>query len=75
MDQNDKEKTPFCCTRVLFEFNVMPFGLCNAPSTYQHLMSIVLRDCGAFAIPYLDDIIIFSPSMDEHLRHLDIVFS
>ena len=52
----------------------MPFGLANAPGIFQELMSIVLQDLGNFAIAYLDDIIIFSSSMKEHVRHIQIVF-
>ena len=43
MKQEDKEKTAFTCHKGLFHFNVMPFGLCNAPATFQHLMPIVLN--------------------------------
>ena len=58
MDEKDKEKTAFACHRGLFEFNVIPFGLSNAPAVFQDLMSIVLNGCNAFAITYLDDILI-----------------
>ena len=67
MDEKDKEKTAFACHRGLFEFNVMPFGLSNAPAVFQELMSIVLNGCNAFAIAYLDDILIFSETFDEHI--------
>jgi hypothetical protein len=75
MDENDKEKTAFACHRGLFEFNVMPFGLSNAPAIFQELMSIVLQDCSDFATAYLDDILIFSSSLEEHLSHLRLIFS
>ena len=42
MDPADKPKTEFCTPKGLFEFNVMPFGLCNAPATFQRLMDSVL---------------------------------
>ena len=42
MAKEDHAKTAFCTTEGLFEFTVMPFGLCNAPATFQHLMSLVL---------------------------------
>ena len=45
MDEKDKEKTTFACHTGLFEFNVMPFGLSNAPVVFQELMSVVLNGC------------------------------
>ena len=74
MDEKDKEKTAFACHRGLFEFNVMPFGLTNAPAVFQELMSIVLNGCNAFAIAYLDDILIFSETFEEHMLHLNTIF-
>ena len=74
MNDNDKEKTALACHRGLFEFYVMPFGLSNAPAVFQELMAVVLRGIGTFAIAYLDDILVFSPTLEKHLRHLDVVF-
>ena len=74
MDENDKEKTAFACHKGLFEFNVMPFGLSNAPAIFQELMSVVLQDLSSFAVAYLDDILIFSPTIDDHLNHINTVF-
>ena len=75
MDERDREKTAFACHRGLFEFLVMPFGLSGAPPVFMELMNIVLEGLEDFAIPYLDDIIIFSASPDEHLSHLRAVFN
>ena len=47
----------------------MPFRLANAPGIFQELMPIVSQDCGNFAMAYLDDIIIFSSSVKEHIRY------
>ena len=58
----------------LFNFRVMPFGLANAPGVFSQLMSIVLDEMGTFAIPYLDDIMVFSRSPEEHFKHLQRVF-
>ena len=74
VNEKDKEKTAFTSHSGLHEYNVMPFGLQNAPSTFQRLMSTVLRDMSHFNLAYLDDVIIFSPSIAEHLKHINLVF-
>ena len=57
-----------------YQFRVMPFGLKNAPSTFQNLMRHVLAEqWGRFAIAYLDDIIVYSQTWEEHLLHLSLV--
>ena len=77
IDERDKAKTAFQVgTLGFFEFHRMPFGLCNAPATFQRLMErcmgdMNLRDC----LIYLDDVIIFSATFEEHLNRLEAVFS
>lgn len=73
MDEEDKEKTAFACHRGLFEFNVMPFGLSCVPAIFQELMAIVLQGL-PLATAYLDDILIFSENLEDHLYHLETVF-
>ena len=66
----DKEKTTFTYHRGLYKYNVMPFGLANTPGIFEELMSIVLHGLGYFTMVYLDDIIIFSASEEEHKQHI-----
>jgi Reverse transcriptase (RNA-dependent DNA polymerase) len=54
---------------------VMPFGLCNVPTTFMRLMNDMLRlYIDNFVIIYLDDILIYIPIWDEHLEHVENVF-
>ena len=64
-----KEKTAFCCHMGHFQFIKMPFGLNNAPSTYQRCIDVILMGLkGTDCLVYLDDIICFSTNMEEHVR-------
>ena len=51
----------------------MLFGLSNAKAAFQALMSVVLQGCNNFATAYLDDILVFSATLEEHLEHLSII--
>lgn len=70
--EEDKEKTAVITPFGLFEFNVMSFGLRNAPSTFQRFINEVLIGLD-FVFPYLDDILIASKSEEEHKIHLNLV--
>lgn len=75
MSSDSKEKTAFITHEGLYEFSVMPFGLCNAPATFQRLMEVTL--CGlarSKCVVYLDDILIMGKSFQEHLNNLKEVF-
>ena len=68
-------KTAFVISRMgKYEFNRVPFGLAQAPAYFQKLINEVLTDCN-FTMVYLNDIIIFSKTEEEHLEHLEIIFS
>jgi hypothetical protein len=69
-----QEKTAFITPQGLYEFTVMPFGLMNAPATFQRMITKVLAGTEQFAGAYLDDVIIHSTTFDEHLEHLRLVF-
>ena len=70
----DIKKTAFNTQFGAFEWVVVPFGLCNAPSTFQLVVNDILRDhLGIFVWVYIDDILIFSKNAQEHQRHLDLI--
>ncbi|CAI7879812.1 unnamed protein product [Closterium sp. NIES-53] len=72
---DDCHKTAFRTRYGSYEFTVMPFGLTNAPSTFQLTMNRIFRDLlDRCVIVYLDDILIFSKTREQHLRDLDAVF-
>ena len=75
LDPEDSEKTAFCTKYGLYQWRVMPFGLCNAPSTFERLMEKVLAGLQwKVALLYLDDVIVFSSTMEQHLERLRLVF-
>src|SRR5438132_14131958 len=75
MRESDKKKTAFITKFSTYEFNVMPFGLCNAPATFQRLMDNILRlHIGTIAVVYLDDITVFSPTYKQHIKDLQMIF-
>ncbi|GFQ81649.1 retrovirus-related Pol polyprotein from transposon opus [Trichonephila clavata] len=71
--EEDKPKTAITTPFGLYEFNVMSFGLRNAPSTFQRFIKEVLRGLD-FVFPYLDDVLIASSSEEEHEKHVKLVF-
>jgi len=73
--EKDREKTAFVTYDGLYQFNVVPFGLTNAPGTFQRLMSVILSGLQWTKCPvYLDDVIVFGRDFDEHLSRLEEVF-
>lgn len=75
MDKDSIEKTAFTVNHGHFEYLRMPFGLKNAPATFQRMMDEILRDyLYKFCFVYMDDVVIFSKSLSEHLDHIRIIF-
>ncbi|KAL0179640.1 hypothetical protein M9458_025082, partial [Cirrhinus mrigala] len=70
----DEWKTAFSTTSGHYEYRVMPFGLANSPSYFQAFINEVFRDMlNRWVIVYIDDILIFSNSLTEHIRHVRAV--
>jgi len=73
--EEDREKTCFVTRKGVFGFKVLPFGLCNAPSTFQRLVDMTLAGLTwEICLCYLDDLIIFSKTFDDHIKRLQAVF-
>lgn len=71
MSDDAKKKAAFCIPGGLYQFRVMSFGLCNAPGTFERLMERVLAGLSwKSCLLYLDDIIVYSQTFDQHLKHL-----
>ena len=75
MDEESRQYTAFTVGSMgVYEFLRMPYGLCNAPVTFQHLMQNCLGELNLmYALIYLDDVIIYSKTEEEHLVHLRAV--
>ena len=71
MAADSVEKTASCTNMGQWEYLVMPFGLCNGPSTFQRLMNTIFeKEINSSVLVYLDDILIYNCSMGEHWDHL-----
>lgn len=73
LEASSRPYTAFRTPAGLFQFTVMRFGLHGAPATFQHLMDKVLQGYEAFSAAYLDDVVIFSGTREEHVQHLRAV--
>jgi hypothetical protein len=76
MKLEDEYKTAFKTHHGNYQFKVMPFGLSNAPSTFQCIMNSILEPfLRKFVIVFMDDILVYNISMQDHVQHLREVFS
>ena len=77
--RQDREKTGFACELGLFQWKRMPFGLCNATATFQRLMAQALtsvtKKYGNLIMCYVDDVVIATPTLKDHIERLEEVFS
>ncbi|PKI36972.1 hypothetical protein CRG98_042673 [Punica granatum] len=69
--EKDKYKNAFTVPFGQFEWNVMPFGLKNAPSEFQKIMNDIFGAYSNFIILYIDDVLIFSKTIDSHFKHVN----
>ena len=77
--KQDRDKTGFSCELGLFQWKRMPFGLCNATATFQRLMAHALigvtKKYGNLVMCYVDDVVIATPTLEDHIERLDEVFA
>ena len=75
LEEDSKHLTAFCCHEGLYEFERLPFGMKNSPSGFARLMQEVLRGLVWKICPvFIDDVIIFSDTFQQHLENLKLVF-
>jgi len=75
MVDDDIVKTTFRTHQGHYEYRVMSFGLCNAPSTFRTTMSTLLQPfLHKFAVVFFDVILIYSETLSSHLHHLELIF-
>lgn len=75
MNSDDVPKMAFRIHHGHYEFKVMPFGCCNAPSSFQATMNLLFGPyLWQFIIVFFDDILVYSGTMEDHLRHLETTF-
>ena len=70
-----RERTAFQTRYGSYQFRVMPFGLCNAPATFQRTMNLILDEYSSFCQVYIDDIVVHSKTQADHERHLSQVLT
>ena len=77
--KQDRDKTGFACELEQFQWKRMPFGLCNATATFQRLMAhaltSVMKKYGNLVMCYVDEVVIATPTLEDHIERLDEVFA
>ena len=73
--EEDVHKSAFITRYGQYEWLVMPFGMTNAPATFQRAMNNMLNaHLDSFVVVYLDDVLIFSKTIEDHFKHLEAIF-
>ena len=76
MNLADREKTAFITKYSTYEFNIIPFRLCNTPTTFQCLINQIYKGIAyKYVVVYLDDTNVFSRIFEDHIQHLKEVFT
>ena len=73
LEEYSKPWTTFSCPCELYEWNVMPFGLKKAPKIFQRMADNIFGKY-YFVLVYIDDILVFSYTLQEHIKHLELIF-
>lgn len=74
VEERSQSKIAFVTMDDLYEFHVMPFGLCNAQATFQRVVQKALTGLSVFCSVYIDNIVVFLRSVEEHIQHLAQIF-
>ncbi|GFX27858.1 retrovirus-related Pol polyprotein from transposon 17.6 [Trichonephila clavipes] len=75
MNEESKPLTAFTTHNAVYQWKTMPFGLAGASGTFQREMNRILKSHSEYAQAYMDDVVIFSKTFEEHLVHLELVFA
>ncbi|GFV63939.1 retrovirus-related Pol polyprotein from transposon opus [Trichonephila clavipes] len=75
MDEESKPLTAFTIPNAVYQWKTMPFGLAGASGTFQREMNRILKSHSEYAQAYMDDVVIFSKTFEEHLVHLELVLA
>ncbi|GFU87252.1 retrovirus-related Pol polyprotein from transposon 297 [Trichonephila clavipes] len=75
MDVESKPLTTFTTHNAVYQWKTMPFGLAGASGTFQREMNRILKSHSEYAQAYMDDVVIFSKTFEEHLVHLELVLT